>query len=102
MREFQPFAHGLDVRSYHQPEVAGLDALDLLAGFRGEDFLAEAAEDLDFDGFDETGRLFPDGGKMDVEGCGVGFGVQGFFFKKARMPLSSFPEWSVCMEIITR
>lgn len=101
LREFQPFAHGLDVGADHQPEVAGLDSLDFLAGFRGEDFLAEAAEDLDFDGFDETGRLVPGGGKVDVEGGGVGFGIHGFLFKKVRMAWSSFPEWSVCMEIIT-
>jgi hypothetical protein len=42
------------------------------------------------------------GGKMDVEGGGVCFETHGFFFKRALMAASSFPEWSVCMEIITR
>ena len=100
--EFQPLAHGLDVRAGHQAEVTGLDSLDLLNGLRRQDFLAETPVCLDLDGFDKALRLILGGGKMDVEGGGVCFGTHVFFFKKARMASSSFPEWSVCMEIITR
>lgn len=100
--EFQALAHGFDVRAGHEAEVAGLDALDLLNGFRRQEFLAEAPVCLDFDGFDKAFRLILGGGKMDVKGGGVGFGTHDFFFKRARMASSSFPEWSVCMEIITR
>src|ERR1035437_2487949 len=83
--EFEALAHGLDVRTRHQAEVARLDSFDLLTGFRRKDFLTETPVHLDLDGLDEARRLVLGGGKMDVEAGGIGLGVHGFIFKKARM-----------------
>ena len=74
--ELKAFAHGFDVGTRHESEVAGFDLFDLFAGFRGQDLLAEATVGFDFDGFDETSRTILGGGKVDLEGGGVGFGIQ--------------------------
>lgn len=100
--EIQSLPHGLDVGASHQAEMAGFDPLDLFAGFRSEDFLAEAAENLNLDVFDESGGLVFGGGKVDVERGGVSLGLHGLFFKCARMAWSSLPVLSVCMEIRMR